>query len=382
MPINKGLVGAAIVIVIVIAAAAVFLGSGAKQNPGMTTSITQTVSHTSSTFAAPVMITDPAQVPAGTTALIFAYSNVQVNATGASGSQWINATGSGSVNLISIMNSTQVMGYANLTANTSITQVRMLVNLVNITINGTTYGVPVTNPQLTLSISGDASASKGFGVLIDYAPTVSPYFVANTTVFNRVPAGKAVVTGGISASAATNVGLVSPISASARASLAAVSPTISIASAQLSSSGNTTQLSVTVKNEGNQSTSIKNVVVYGSQTVGLSSSAGGTLGLNGTALILHPNATLSTFIKFNIGSFAMQNFAANANGNLTFVRNVASAQTSGVALGADSNATLTYGGVASYNFKTFQTTPTSGAQYRVVVVTTTGESASTTVTAS
>jgi len=384
MPINKGLVGSAIVIVIVIVAAAVFLASGSKSSV-VTTTIAQGSNQTqhTSTFAAPVMITDPAQVPAGTTALVFTYSNLQVNSTGPSGSQWVNATGSGSVNLIAIMNSTQVMGYANLTSNTSsITQVRMLVNQVNITINGTTYGVPVSNPQLTLSISGNASASKGSGVLIDYAPTVSPYFVANTTVFNRVPAGKAVVTGSISASAATNIGLVSPISASAKVSLAAVSQSLSITSAQLSSSGNTTVLSVTVANNGNQSVSLKNVVVYGSQSVGLSSSAGGVLGLNGTALILHPNSTISAYIKLNIGSFAMQNFAANANGNLTFVTSLASAQTSGMVLNAGSNATIAYGGMASYNRNTFQTTPTPGAQYRIVVAAASGETASTTVTAS
>ncbi|MDE1873883.1 MAG: hypothetical protein KGI04_02065 [Candidatus Micrarchaeota archaeon] len=385
---GKLILGAVIVLILVVAGAALLLGTG--PSPGSTT----TASYNGSTFNEPVMITDPAQVPAGTSALVFTYSNVQLNETGPSGSQWVNATGSGSVNLIAIMNKTQVMGYANVAANTSITQVRMYVNTVQITVNGTVYSVPVAYRQLTLSISGNANAAAGSGVLIDYAPTVSPAFNSNSTAFVRVPSGRAVVTGNVNASASTNVGAVFPITATARASLAVVTPSLVISNATVSTSGNTTSISVTVKNNGNQSVTLSNLVVYGAQNVSTTASLSASMGAGMAAMVsqsilagravaglVNSNAQALVSVGINVHAFAMQNFAANSSGSLVLVSNYSASQTGGYSLAAGSSVTLSYSGVAQYNSGMFMTTPTSGSEYRMYVGSNAGASAVTNVVA-
>ncbi|MDE1811053.1 MAG: hypothetical protein KGH66_03360 [Candidatus Micrarchaeota archaeon] len=393
---NNGLViGAAIVIVVILAALAVSVLGGGKAAPA-TTAVpgTTTVSGTgysSQKASVPVMITDPAQVPVGTSALVFGYSNVQVNATNATGSTWVNATGTGSVNLIAIQNSAQVMAYANVAANSSISQIKLLVNWVNITVNGTTYPVPVSNPQLTLSITGSTGVGQGSGVLIDYTPTVSPAFSGNSTVFVRVPAGKAVITSGVNSSFSTNVGATAPLWVSAAASIAAQSPNITITAATLAAKGNSTWLSVTVKNSANRSVTLNNIVLYGMQNVSAHSAAGAGVnssvaaGLN-NLLYGRANAVVNARalveVAVNLRTYGMQNFAINSNGTMVQVTSLASAQTSGATIAPGASATLVYNSTASYNSGTFQTTPTVGSQYRIAVSGRAGVSAGTMVTAS
>ncbi len=385
---NNGLLlGAGVLVVIIIIAAVALLGTAPSTN-------TTTVPYQSQSFAAPVMITDPAQVPAGTSALVFTYSNVQINVTGPGGPHWVNATGSGSVNLIAIINKTQVMGYANVNGSVQITQVRLLVNSVQITVNNTVYVVPVAYAQLTLPISGNANANAGSGVLIDYAPTVSPAFNGNATAFVRVPSGRAVVTGNINSSTSTNVGGVFQISTSARASLAAVTPTLVISNASFSASGNSTSVSVTVKNNGNQSVTLSNLVLYGAQNVNTTASFNASVGANMAAMVresiiagravaglLNANVMALVSVGLNMRAFAMQNFAISSGGSLNLVTNYTASQTTGATVAPGSSVTLTYSGVAQYNSGTFTTTPVSGSQYRILVGSKTGASAYGTVTA-
>lgn len=382
-------VGAVIVVVVIVAAIAL-------SNNGGGVSVTTTIPQSNvggvsspSTMAMPVMITDPAQVPAGTSALVFAYSNVQLNSTNSAGSAWINATGSGSVNLIAIQNSSQVMGYANISANSSVSQVRLLVNSVYITINGTTYPVPVSNPQLTLSIIGNTGVNATSGVLIDYTPTVSPSFEQNTTTFIRVPAGKAVITGGVNSTFATSVGAVARLSAVSMASIARASQSISITSASLESSGNSTSISVTVQNNANQTVVLNNLIVYGAQNVSAGPSAAvranGTIGIGGpigAGIGASANASAVAAVRLNLHTYAMQNFAIGQNGSMALITNSSSAQArSGVAIGAGSSVTINYNSTATYNSRTVKTVPTAGSEYRIVVSGRAGISASTKVIA-
>ncbi len=399
---NNGLMIGAGVVVILAIIGAVFLIS-TSSIPVATTTVSQATTSAPATaqgysygksYSAPVMITDPAQVPNGTSALVFTYSNVQLNTTGPSGPQWVNATGTGSVNLINVINKTQVLAYVNISANTTISQVRMLVTSVQITLNGNTTGVPVSKPQLTLTLSGNTKAVAGSGVLIDYTPTVSPAFNGNTTTYVRVPSGKAFITGNINGSASTNVGLVFPITAAAKASLAAVTTNLTITNASVWASGNVTWVSVTVKNNGNQSVTLSNLVLYGQQNVNATAALTAATGSNNTSFIdqsivhgapigrnVHANIAALVTVGVGIKYYAMQNFAAGSGGSLTLVTSLASSNTSGTALAPGATATLTYNATALYNSGMFQTTPKTGSQYRIYVGTKNGMSASTTVTA-
>lgn len=396
---NTGIV-VGIVIVVVAAIIGVAALGGFSSHPTTTTvpGATTSISSSASMTNVPVMMTDPAQVPAGTSALVFTYTSMQVYETGPSGSSsWVNAAGNGSVNLIAIQNRTQVMGYANVTANSTISQVRLNVTSVKITVNGTTYNVSVSYPTVTVPVSGSAQVSAGSGVLIDYTPTVSAAFSGNSTTFVRVPATKAVIVGNVNSSFATNIGATASLSANASASLAAITPNIQITSSSLAASGSDTTASVTVKNNGNQSVVINTVNVYGQQKVAATASAsagvsaamassvngvlvGGTAGI-GAFNLLSASAKIFATVGIDLQSYSMQTFSAGSSGSLILVSGSSSVQ-SGVTIAPGASATLTYSGTATYNNDTFTTTPKSGSHYTINVVGSSGAYATTSATAS
>ncbi len=383
-------IGAVVVIGIIIIAAVFVLTS--QPHPTPTTTVTIAPS-SSGNVRTPVMITDPAQVASGTTALVFTYSNVQVNDTTISGSTWVNANGSGSVNLIAIQNMTQVIGYASVPANSTISAFRLNITSVMITVNGTTYQVPVSSNMVTIPVSGSQKVVAGSGVLLDYTPTVSPAFSNNATVFVRVPAAKAAIVSGINSTLAADIGATVPISAGALAVIAAVTPTVNITSASLSAQGNSTLLTLVVKNNGNQSTVINTVNVFGAQRVravasvraGVNASlatnvnaalSGGLIGKSRVQLELGANALVG--VGHAIGSYGMQTFSVSPSGSLVFVSSLSDVQ-SGITLAPGASATLVYNSTAMYNNGTFTTLPVAGAAYRITVVGSTGAFASTIV---
>ncbi|MCL4389144.1 hypothetical protein M1397_00840 [Candidatus Marsarchaeota archaeon] len=386
-----------IVIIIVLIGVFVALSSIHPSTPapaGPTSIVTTSTPATStltSTGAVPVMMTDPAQVPSGTSALVFTYTALKVYETGPSGTSVVNATGSGSVNLISIQNKTQVLGYANLSANSTISEVGFNVTSVTITVNGTAYNVPVSSPKVAVSISGNGRVSHGSGVLIDYTPTVSAAFNNNSTTFVRVPAAKAAIVGGINVSFARSVGATASLNANASASLAAITPKINITSASVSASGNNTTISITVKNNGNQSTVINTVNVYGRQSVaatasasaGVNSSLAGSInsalagGIHGT---LNANIRAVAIIGAHLQAYGMQTFSVSSSGTLVLVSGSSSLQ-SGLTLAPGASATLTYSGTSTYNNGAIRTAPNNGTRYTINVIGSTGAQATAFVTA-
>lgn len=400
--VSKGVAAGIGVVVVIVVIGIIFVSMSHAPYSAATTTVsynsttypTTTTQSSSGSTDAPMMITDPAQVPNGTSALVFTYTAVQMQDTSPSGTSWVNATGSGSVNLISTLNKTQVMAYANVATNSTISQVRLNITSVMITVNGTTYSVPVSKTQVTIPVSGNGQIGASSGILIDYTPTVSPAFSQNSTIFVRVPAAKAAVVNGINSSFATDVSATAPISANATASIAAVTPNVQITSASLSAQGNTTVLSVTVQNNGNQSVALNTVNVYGAQKVNATASASANVNasvassvnakLNGLTGSVGSNLGVSASalatVGLNMQSYSMQTFSAGSSGSLVLVSNLSTVQ-SGVTVAPGSSATLTFSGTATYNSGTFQTVPKSGSQYRINVVGSTGAYASTNVTA-
>ncbi len=377
-------VGIGIIVIIIVLISVFVILNGIHPSTSSSTSVIPTSASTTPApgTAVPVMMTDPAQVPIGTSALVFTYTAVKVYTTGPLGTSVVNGTGSGSVNLISIQNKTQVLGYANLSANSTISKVGFNVTSVTITINGTSYNVPVSNPTVYVSVSGNGKVAQGAGVLIDYTPTVSAAFNNNSATFVRVPAAKATIVGGISSSFARSVGATASISANASASLAAITPQINITSASVSVSGNNTTISITVKNNGNQSAMINTVNVYGRQSVsaaasaaaGVNSSAAGSInsalagGIRGT---LNANINAVATIGVHLQAYGMQTFSVSSSGTLVLVSGSSSLQ-SGLTLAPGASATLTYSGRPTYNNGAFRTTPTNGTRYTINVIGSTG----------
>jgi DNA-binding transcriptional ArsR family regulator len=214
-------------------------------------------------------LTDPPHVPSGTQALLITYSSLEAHVSSGSNSsgQWIKTNGSGTLNLTALVNSSQIIGNANIPVNASINQVRLEISSAQIRINNTTYNVTVPGDQITAQLKGNESIAQNSGVLIDMSPTVAAIYTSNSTVFVMVPSVKAIVIGNGSVSANVGVGKRVSLSSSEVVELRAVQQNITITSASVASSGNRTAISVTVKNYGNSSVDIRHIAVYGLPSV-------------------------------------------------------------------------------------------------------------------
>ncbi|MDE1855240.1 MAG: DUF4382 domain-containing protein [Candidatus Micrarchaeota archaeon] len=175
-----------------------------------------------------VQLTDPPNVPSGTQHLFVTYTSVQVhvsstgyaNATNQSG--WVTASGSGTVDLMTLLNASQTLAAAHVTTNSTVNLVRFNISSATIVISNQTYNVITPNNQITVTVVGGQKInSSSASVLIQLSPTVTVRGGAGAnTTYMLVPAARAIV---INSSANvtinTNVGAVVNMSAVARGRL-------------------------------------------------------------------------------------------------------------------------------------------------------------------
>lgn len=207
-------------------------------------------------------LTDPPQVPSGTQALLITYSSVQAHVVGSGNAGvWVNGTGSGSVDLMTLVNSSELIGSANLAANSTINRVSFTVTSARIDINGTYYNVTVPNNRITANVTGNVKSNGT--ILIDLSPVVATIYTANSTVFVMVPSVKAIAVAG---RAVVHLGERTALTGEERDELNA-SSSLAISSLSISSSGNNTRISVTVMNNGNESVDVRHIMVFGGTLV-------------------------------------------------------------------------------------------------------------------
>ncbi|MGC8586980.1 MAG: hypothetical protein ACP5K9_01670 [Candidatus Micrarchaeia archaeon] len=215
-----------------------------------------------------VQLTDPAQVPYGTEALNVNYSSVQVHYIYGNSSGWVNAGGSGSVNLLSLVNLSKTIGSASLPVNATIDMARFNITSSSIMINGTTYPVTIPSQQITAHITSKGMGSGYTGLLLDLSPSVATIYTLNSTIFVMVPSIKAVVVPGLNASSAS-LDNEAHINAKAREQLDSAAPNITITSASLSANGNSTDFSVTVKDNSNSTVVINHIMIFGNTSIAM-----------------------------------------------------------------------------------------------------------------
>ncbi len=214
----------------------------------------------------PILLTDPPYVPSGTTALDVNYSSVAVFYTSGAQSGWINAQGSGTVDLLSLVNVTELVANASVPNGAVISKARFNISSATITVNGTTYSVVTPDPQIVANVSYTGTSQQvnsSTSLVVDLSPTIVTVFTNNQTIFIMVPSVKAIVVG----NETLRIGLHSkiPIPTPIRHRFGSP-PNITITGASLSVTGNTTQLSVTVMNNANRSVELNNVLLYGNET--------------------------------------------------------------------------------------------------------------------
>ncbi|MGC8647354.1 MAG: DUF4382 domain-containing protein [Candidatus Micrarchaeia archaeon] len=314
---NKGGLAAGIIVLLIIIAAIVVLIP--HKAP---TSITVTTIPSIPSAIATFQLTDPPEVPNGTQALVIDYSSVNAHVIAKNGTAaWIAAQGSGSVDLLSIVNMSQLIGKASVPLNSTIDMVRFNITGAKITIANSTYNVTVPNQQLIVHVSNSHVINGNVSTLIDMSPTIATIYTSNSTIFVLVPSVRAIVVGSNKANASASIGTRMPINATEKEFLATSKPSISIKSAALSQIGNTTTFSVTVANNGNSSIKIMHIMLFGDENVHIAAQ-GMEIGIEDNALHMHrfnfSNVPKQPGIGMGIGNMSIgSGFTSNTFVNIS-----------------------------------------------------------------
>ncbi len=274
---RAGKIAVGIVGVIIVAAVASGLyltyrgGGGARYQ----TSAPTTGSYYSYNYSKPggsqlvFSITDPPVVPSGTKALIISYSSLQADVASNGGALWVNGSGSGALDLLTLVNVSQVIGNATIATNATVYAIRFKVVGAIITIGNTTYNVTVPNPIITANVTAEAN-STAQTALVDISPTIlTVYTESNVTDFIMVPSVRGILVG----STAARVGARTELNGTIKAKLERIRPNITITSASLKVANNSTDFSVTVKNNGNRSAALQHILLQGDISVSASVAA-------------------------------------------------------------------------------------------------------------
>ncbi|MGI0079318.1 MAG: DUF4382 domain-containing protein [Nitrososphaerales archaeon] len=238
-----------------------------------------------------VMLTDPPTVPTGVTALYINYNNVQVHVSDAGNqSGWTALSGSGQLNLMSLVDVSQTIATANINSGT-FNAIRFNITSATVTYNGQNYTADLVYQEhvLTIPISGGIKVSEAetSTALIDLTPTVLLLGTPQNPVFAMIPAARGYVVPTQSVPAeAHHIGQRHNLAADSWWSVALRESAFGVTSVATTP----TSLSITVENSGNASVVFRLSAV----TTGTSVSGGWQSRLSTSdVFVVEPNETLA-----------------------------------------------------------------------------------------
>jgi DNA-binding transcriptional ArsR family regulator len=214
----------------------------------------------------PISITDPPQVPAGTQSLYVNYSSLKVHLVSAGNSSWLSINSSGTLNLLSLINESEVIGSAKIPAGSRIDFVKFNISSASITVDNVTYPVGLPERTIVASVQENRSLNASSGVLLDFSPAVIEQEMQNITSFVLLPSIRAAVIpspAGLQGPGINNFVYVNaryPLVQAAGAFMQQQA-NITVLGAALSGSGNTTSLGITLMNNGNSSVTVFGVIL-------------------------------------------------------------------------------------------------------------------------
>ncbi len=207
----------------------------------------------------PIMLTDPPNVPEGTTLLDLTYSNILLHISHSDNtSTWLPVEAKGTVNLLSLVNVSQTLAAVTLPEDSEVNKIQFTIEDVAAKVNGTDYIVTPLSDTIGLTVQNSKTNSAQSGVLVDFNPTLietqSIDADGNTVnLYVLVPSATARIISGLS-SEQTKVGAVTSLRPQDIAELKAdreeFSRDLAITAAYLSVKGNQTSFSVTLENQG------------------------------------------------------------------------------------------------------------------------------------
>jgi hypothetical protein len=208
-----------------------------------------------------VLLTDPPELPVGTTHLYLTYSSVSINVTSSGGlNQTFSASFEGTVDLTSLTNLTQTIASIRVPSGWHVTGVTLAISGIRIAVNGTVQGVTPISSTIPIPVSQSSAINSSIaGSILDFSPAVEQVEVLNATsgqlnqAFVFMPGGIALGETNLTASQAT-VGAVSNLTAKDSGRLDNLGKLYSrdllVTSSQLFATGNRTTFSVTLLNNG------------------------------------------------------------------------------------------------------------------------------------
>jgi hypothetical protein len=210
-----------------------------------------------SSFA--VLLTDPPTVPAGTTQLNLTYSDISLHVTYADNTtEWLSVGTSGTINSFALVNMSQTIASTTIPTGSTVDKIQFTLANVEALINGTTYNVSTLSNTLVLSVGNSRINQTLSGVLIDFNPTLLQIQSSDAdgnpvAYYVLVPSATASIVNSLD-SAQIKVGTIVHLGDDNRARMTGVvedfSQNLSIEAATLQVNGDTTSLSVTLKNNG------------------------------------------------------------------------------------------------------------------------------------
>ncbi len=138
-----------------------------------------------------VSLTDPPVVPKGTQSLYINYSSISVLAQSNGTSEWIQSNASGHVNLMSLLNVSQVIAGVEVPHSLKISMARFNITSSAITINGTTSPVSVLGRRVIADVQSNGMVNASSELLIDFSPFVRSVHIGNSTIYVMIPRARA-----------------------------------------------------------------------------------------------------------------------------------------------------------------------------------------------
>lgn len=226
-------------------------------------------------------LSDPATVPSGTTALFVKYSALQLSVLDNGSTLVRTLPGSGTVNVLDLQNASIVLAVTSLPNGSKVTQIKVNISGAVITIGGQNSSVVIGESTITVNLTNNNTISGQKSAIIDLVPSVTAIETVDKTIYVLTPSVRAVMTPeNVFAGRSINVsngGQLPPPQVGEKQNFVpasnltnifrTVTPTIKITAASIAVSGNTTSISLTVKNTGNTSVELNGVLLNGSKKV-------------------------------------------------------------------------------------------------------------------
>jgi hypothetical protein len=331
-----------------------------------------------------VSLTDPYITPSGTQSVSISYSSLQVHTVNGNNSGWVTVGGSGTVNLTSLINVSQLIAAGTVSNGSLINLVRFNISSASIKINNTVNPVFVPSSSLVVNVNRPARTSGNSSLLVSVTPVVVTLFTVNSTLFVLVPSLRAIYVPGLGFSGGSDaIGHTEIVSTSENNELTTAAPNISISAASLSSSSNNTSLSFSLKDESNQSVIIRQILVLGNTSVNgsavgenLNASAGND-GVHGS-----DSPKIEHEQEMEQEQSGVVHFLVQGNGSLFLPTSEAEFEHAGYFLAPLSTESFSFSGKLILGESSLSIVLTAGKVYTLVVLGENGAKASYNVTAS